>query len=194
MIELNLKTSNKAQEQIKQYLEENVSETLADKINNGVNITKDNKTLLNKKDLDGFWKFATDEARKQAEKGASGAYVDNETVYGWAVHYFEEDSIEGKLYNEDGSEYKLATKITPKTTNVETPKPTPKIKEKDNQTTLFDLFTEQADIIPEQSKLETEQEVDYETGEVLQTTEIKSENELYNNLLKVFNNHIKIKE
>ena len=199
MIKLDLKTSNKAQEQIKQYLEENASEMLADKINNGVNITKDNKTLLNKKDLDGFWKFATDEARKQAEKGASGAYVVNETVYGWAIHYFEEDSIEGKLYNEDGSEYTPTPKIAPKTTKVETPKPMPKIEEKDKQTTLFDLLTESTDTTQEQPKIETRIEqvnneiIDYETGEVLQT-ETKSENELYTNLLKVFNNHIKIKE
>ena len=137
MIKLNLKTNNKAQEQIKQYLEENVSEILADKINNGVKITKDNKTLLNKKDLDGFWKFATEEARKQAEKGANGAYVDNETVFGWAIHYFEEDTIEGNLYNEDGTEYKI-----------ESPKPAPKIDTKtkkptNNQATLFDLMNEE---------------------------------------------------
>lgn len=111
MITLNLKTSNKAQEQIKEYLENNVSETLAEKINNGVKITKDNKNLVNKKDLDNFWSFATEEARKNAEKGARGAYVDNETVFGWAIHYFEEDTIEGNLYNEDGSEYKVEKPI-----------------------------------------------------------------------------------
>ena len=136
MIKLNLKTSNKAQEQIKQYLEENVSQILADKINNGVKITKDNKTLLNKKDLDGFWKFATDEARKQAEKGSNGAYVDNETVFGWAIHYFEEDTIEGKLFNEDGTEI---IKETPKQpTKIET-----KPKKPENaQATLFDMMQE----------------------------------------------------
>ena len=58
MIELNLEAKSNAYELIKQYLEENVSETLADKINNGVKITKDNKTFINKKDLDGFWRFA----------------------------------------------------------------------------------------------------------------------------------------
>lgn len=135
MIKLNLTATNLAQVQIKDYLENNVSETLADKINNGVQIVKDNKTLLNKKDLDGFWRFATEEARKNAEKGANGAYIDDETVFGWAIHYFEEDSIEGKLYNEDGSEYKVQPKPTPK---VET-KPQPK-KPENKQATLFDLF------------------------------------------------------
>ena len=49
-MQLNLETKTKEQGLIKQYLEENVSETLASKINNGVKITKDNKTLINKKD------------------------------------------------------------------------------------------------------------------------------------------------
>lgn len=136
MIKLNLTATNLAQVQIKDYLENNVSETLADKINNDVQIVKDNKTLLNKKDLDGFWRFATEKARKNAEKGANGSYVDDETVFGWAIHYFEEDSIEGKLYNEDGTEYKtVIQKPTPK---IET-KPQPK-KPDNKQATLFDLF------------------------------------------------------
>lgn len=50
-------------------------------------------------------KFAENEARKLAEKGANSACVEDSVVYGWAIHYFEEDSIEGKLYNEDGTEY-----------------------------------------------------------------------------------------
>lgn len=37
-MELNLKTKNLAEEKIKKYLEENVSEVLAKKINNGVKI------------------------------------------------------------------------------------------------------------------------------------------------------------
>ena len=68
MYKLNLETKTKEQELIKEYLENNVSDIVADKINNGVKITKDNKTLINKKDLTGFMKFATDEAKKQAEK------------------------------------------------------------------------------------------------------------------------------
>lgn len=135
MIKLNLTTTNLAQVQIKDYLENNVSETLADKINNGVQIIKENKTLLNKKDLDGFWRFATEEARKNAEKGANGAYIEDETVFGWAIHYFEEDAIEGKLYNEDGSEYKVQPKPTPKVEIKTQPK-----KPDNKQTTLFDLF------------------------------------------------------
>jgi len=139
MAKLNLITNGIEQEKIKEYLENNASETLAEKINNGVKITKDNKTLLSKKDLTGFWKYATEEARKIAEKGARGAYVDDNTVYGWAIHYFEEDSIEGTLYNEDGTEYKPAKPVTKTVTRTET-KPKPAPKNESQQATLFDMF------------------------------------------------------
>ena len=53
MIELNLATSCQEHELIKEYLQENASEVLAEKINNGVRIEKDGKTLINKKRSEG---------------------------------------------------------------------------------------------------------------------------------------------
>ena len=67
--------------------------------------------------------FATEEAKKLVEKGARSAMVEDKVVFGWLIHYFEEDSIEGILYNEDGSEYKKPTPVR-KTT----PKPEVKIE------------------------------------------------------------------
>lgn len=58
-------------------------------------------------------KYASSEARKLASKGANSACVEDKVVYGWAIHYFEEDSIEGTLFNADGTEYKPAPKTTP---------------------------------------------------------------------------------
>ena len=113
-MKLDLEAKTKEQELVKAYLEENASEVLAEKINSGVRIEKDGKTLINKKTLDGFMKYASDEARKLASNGANSTCVEDKVVYGWAVHYFEEDSVEGTLYNEDGSEYKPAPKITDK--------------------------------------------------------------------------------
>lgn len=113
-MKLDLEAKTKEQELVKAYLEENASEVLAEKINNGVRIEKDGKTLINKKTLDCFMKYASSEARKLASNGANSACVEDKVVYGWAVHYFEEDSIEGTLYNEDGSEYKPAPKVTDK--------------------------------------------------------------------------------
>lgn len=132
---LNLETKTKEQELIKAYLEENASETLAEKINNGTPFEKDGKTFINKKTLDGFMKYASDEARKLASKSANSACVEDKVVYGWAVHYFEEDSIEGTLFNADGTEYKPAPKSAPtKVKKVEPKKP------EERQPTLFDFM------------------------------------------------------
>ena len=113
-MKLDFEAKTKEQELVKAYLEDNASEVLAEKINSGVRIEKDGKTLINKKTLDGFMKYASSEARKLASNGANSACVEDKVVYGWAVHYFEEDAIEGTLYNEDGSEYKPAPKVTDK--------------------------------------------------------------------------------
>ena len=131
-MKLNLEAKTKEQLRIKAYLEENASDILAGKINNGVLIKKDGKILLNRKTLDGFMSFASEEARKQAEKGARYAMVEDDIVFGWAVHYFEEDSIEGTLYNDDGSEYKEPSKAT-KSKPVSAPS-----KPKQAQISLFD--------------------------------------------------------
>lgn len=137
-MKLNLQATTKEEQKVKAYLEANASEVLAEKINGGVRIQKDGKMLLNRKTLAGFMKFACDEAKKQAEKGAQSACIDDDTVYGWVVHYFEEDSIEGTLYNEDGTEYKAPIpKVTAKAPTVKytPPKPQPK-----PQMSMFDLL------------------------------------------------------
>lgn len=140
MIKLNLTPQNKQEELILNYLQNNASETLADKINNGTPFEKDGKPLLNKKTLSGFMKYACDEARNLAEKGANSACIDDATVYGWAIHYFEEESIEGTLYTIDGAEYKPAPKKSVNTKPV-TPKPQPQ-KQQSLQFSLFDKFDE----------------------------------------------------
>ena len=136
-MKLNLDTKTNEERKVKVYLEANASEILAEKINNDVRIQKDGKTLLNRKTLSGFMKFACDEAKKQAEKGAQSACIDDAVVYGWAVHYFEEDSIEGTLYNEDGTEYKKQPSVAAKAPAVKytPPKPQPK-----PQLSMFDLL------------------------------------------------------
>ena len=166
-MKLNLETKTKEQEILKQYLENNASETLANKINNGVKIQKDNKTLLNKKNLDTFMKFASEEARKLAEKGANCACVEDKVVFGWAIHYFEEDSLEGNLYNEDGTEYKVEVKnATPKVES----KPTPKKPEK-QQATLFDLFSTNEPTKEELEEPPIEYDIDEQDNDIEDFTE-----------------------
>lgn len=154
MKQLNLEAKTKEQQRIKAYLEENASDILAGKINNGVLIKKDGKILLNRKTMDGFMSFATEEARKQAEKGARYAMVEDDVVFGWAVHYFEEDSIEGTLFNEDGSEYKTQSKPAAKAPTVKAqPKPQPK-----PQMSMFDLMGEDLEGKPDEEKPEDDED------------------------------------
>ena len=147
MTNLNLTANGKPQELILAYLQENVSGELAEKINNGVHIEKDGKRLVNKKDLDGFMRFASDEAKKLAEKSARSACVEDNIVYGWAIHYFEEDTIEGTLYNEDGTEFKPIVKPAAKVEikKAEKPKPTTR------QASLFDMLADAENEVTDQT-------------------------------------------
>ena len=139
-MELNLTAQNKQEELVLKYLQDNASETLADKINNGTPFEKDGHPLLNKKTLAGFMKYACNEAKSLAEKGANSACIDDATVYGWAIHYFEEESIEGTLYTIDGAEYKPTVKRVE--SNAVKAKPEPK-KQENVQFSFFDNLTEQ---------------------------------------------------
>ena len=82
MARLNLKADGKNQQILLDYLEKNASEPLAEKINAGV------KTLA------GCWTYIRGEARKQAMNNV--AVIEDVEVFGWAVHYFEEDDIKEK--------------------------------------------------------------------------------------------------
>lgn len=154
-MKLNLQAVTKEEQKVKAYLEANASEVLAEKINSGVRIQKDGKTLINKKTLAGFMRYACGEAKKQAEKGASSACIDDDTVYGWSVHYFEEDSIEGTLYNEDGTEHKNQPSVATKAPTVKytPPKPQPK-----PQMSMFDLMGEDLEGKPEEEKPEDDED------------------------------------
>ena len=140
MVKLNLTAANKQEELILAYLQENASETLADKINSGTPFEKDGKPLINKKTLSGFMKYACDEARKLAEKGANSACIENSVVYCWAIHFFEEESIVGTLCNADG-EYKPVVKAAAKP--ITKPVVT-ETKPKQVQWSLFDMVNKTA--------------------------------------------------
>lgn len=164
MTTINLKASGKPQELILAYLQETASDVLAEKINNGTPFTKDGKQLVNKKSLDGFMKYAADEARKLAEKGANSACVEDSVVYGWAIHYFEEESIEGKLYNPDGTEYK-SPKPVAKTKPATPVKVEPK-KPMQQQASLWDMIEQ-----TEQQAVETDMTEQPDDNEVVEQTD-----------------------
>ena len=158
---LNLEAKTTAEQKVKTYLEQNASEVLARKINEGVKIVKDGKTLLNKKTLAGFLKYACNEAKIQAEKGAQSACIDDDTVYGWAVHYFEEDGIEGMLCNEDGTEYMAPmSNSAPPPTKYEPPKPKPK-----PQMSIFDMMAADEQKQPAEESNDEPTDEDYAEAE-----------------------------
>lgn len=170
-MKINLQAKDESQKRILEYLEENASDILADKINNGVQVEKDGKQLLSKKDLDSFFIYATNEAKKMAEN-KSYACIDDKTVFGWAIHYFEEDEIQGKLFNLDGTEFEPPKPVKKETSKVE-------VKEKPKQPSLFDFITEPEKEESQDEELEEEIEdippmkeiagrkVDTSTGEVI---------------------------
>ena len=100
---INLKAKGQFQEIIKKYLDENASEVLTEKINSG------------DKTLSGCENYIKKEARKQSTGGC--ACIEDAVVYGWAIHYFEEDEIKEKAKAAVKAEVK-----TPETTQKEQPK------------------------------------------------------------------------
>ena len=138
MTKLNLAAKGDDQIAVLNYLQQNAGDVLADKINNGVKIVKDGVTLINKKTLDGFFRYATEEARKLVAKDARCACVLDHVVFGWAIHYFEEDEIEGTLYNLDGTEYKTTVK-TVTTPKITTKPVVTKPKKNEGQLSIFDM-------------------------------------------------------
>ena len=141
---LNLKANTPAEQRILEYLQNNANETLAEKINNGTPFKKDGEPLINKKTLAGFMKYACEEARKAVESGSSSACIEDSVVYGWAVHYFEEESIEGTLYTLDGEEYKPTVKA--KNIQKSTYTPTSAPKQQNQQASLFDIISQENNV------------------------------------------------
>ncbi len=175
MIALNLETKNGSQRRIRAYLEQNASEVLAEKINNGVRIEKNGKTLINKKDLDGFWAYACKKAHESGDD-----YTEDETVFGWAVHYFEENEIEGTLYNEDGTKHETPKPVyKPISAPIVQEKPKPKKA----QISLFDMMNADdkaeeetvEEVVDEKPNEEAETNIkfDEETGEVIEPVKEK---------------------
>lgn len=181
MAKLNLNPNTPEEQIILNHLTSQINDELAEKINNGIRIQKDGKTLISKKTLKTFMTYAEEEVLKliaeNERKGRQVRCINASTVYGWAIHYFEEDSIEGKLYNEDGTEYqppKPVTKPKPATPAVpySTTKPTPK-----PQLTIFEM-------LPDNSQTKSETTIIKATAEQPQTEQQKS-SPIYQHYLSV---------
>lgn len=199
MAQLKLTANTPSEQRILEYLQNNASETLAEKINNGTPFEKDGKPLTNKKSLSGFMKYACGEARNLAAKGETAACVEDSVVYGWAIHYFEEDSIEGTLYTLDGSEYTPEKKSahvsgqTAKTSVVSATTPvvsTPQNK----QESLFDMLSSEQSVSEIAPSDEPTPEELQEALEETANEEIVAEPPKPRNVSPVYAEYLKIKE
>lgn len=126
---LNLTAKGENEKIILQYLENNVSDVLAEKINSG------------KKTLADCWKFITECARKQAKDGC--ACIQDDVVFGWAIHFFEEDSIKPEPPKKEYINQKMPDGQVVRVEAKKKEKPEP-VEEKSElekaQITLFDLM------------------------------------------------------
>ncbi len=103
---------------IGQYVEEHASDTLIDKIKTGYEIEQDGKKLICKKTLQDVFDHCYKNAEKLKVKNC--AVVKDEEVFGWVMHFLEEDIFRGTdLYNLDGTKY-VAPKPEPKETTKKT--------------------------------------------------------------------------
>lgn len=101
------------------HLEKNASEDLANRINSGA------------KTLSQCWSYITSEARKQAKNGC--ACIEDSTVYGWCMHFFEEDCIDGTKYPSKSGPHVPYTED-----KKEAPTPEKTISKKSKKATIYD--------------------------------------------------------
>ena len=118
-------------------------------------------------------KYAANEARKSAVNNC--AIIEDEVVFGWAIHYFEEDKIEGVLYNEDGTKFEPKIEIKKQVKNenkIEINKP----KKEENNYSLFDYITKE-----EPEKVQTIENKEINKLEILEEKEDKKLQNTENN-------------
>ncbi len=118
---LTLEAKNKNEQIILDYLNQNASAALIEKINAG------------EKTLSQCWSYIVSEASKIKEGNC--AVVDDATVFGWAIHFFEEDSIQAKQYSVSSGVSVSTSKDKPKEKK---PKAKPETPDTE-QLSLFDM-------------------------------------------------------
>lgn len=137
MARLKLEAKNPAQELILQYLEQNASEALAERINAG------NHTLNE------CFNYIREQAKKRAVNGV--AAIEDRQVYGWAIHYFEEDGQPNtepkaedfepvKAFDVSGEKPVRIVREAKTDAPKEKPKKTEKADQITGQTSIFDFI------------------------------------------------------
>ena len=98
-----------------------------------LNLEKENKSI------DEMWEYIKSEARKQAKNGC--ACIEDNQVYEWAVHYYDEDDIKVESFKKiDNNKLDNISVKTVSHKKVTQPKKSKKEKVPDNQISLFDFL------------------------------------------------------
>ena len=109
---------------VRDHLEANAPDALVQKINEG------------EKTFAGCWNYIVGEAGKMKRAG-NCAPIPDPTVFGWAFHYFEEDSIPE---TKTAPAAKATTSKKPEKKPAEKKEAAPKVKEKDGGQFQMSLF------------------------------------------------------
>jgi hypothetical protein len=125
-VELKLKADDATEKRVLAYLTENASDPLIEKINAG------GKTIA------GSLGYAKGEAQKLA-KGAGCICIEDDTVFGWIIHYFEEKSIKEPKKKAKGPRVPGGVKKVEKTKKVEKKPPYDPSKDPD-QGSMFEVL------------------------------------------------------
>ena len=125
--ELKLEAKSHNEELVLNYLKETATDVLAEKINNGT------------KTMQGCWNYILGEAKKKAVAGC--ACIEDSEVFGWATHYFYEDSIE-ECKTAPATVKTTSTKSTANEPKKETPvkKQAPPKQQEQNTNTQLSFF------------------------------------------------------
>lgn len=127
-----LKAKSAYEKALADYLVENASETLQERIN------ASDKTIA------GCGRYIINEARKRAN-GASCLPMTDAEVFGLVLHYFEEDSIKESEVGKVTAKVKTSKAVQEETKPEPEPEPAPKPEPKprkgilENQISIFDL-------------------------------------------------------
>lgn len=118
-----LEAKGEQQKIVLDYIEANASDMLVEKINSG------------EKNLWQCWQYITSEAKKQAKNGC--ACISDTEVFGWAMHFFEEESIPATTNYHSAAAPKKEEEKEQKPAAVEKPKivPVPVKKEEPKKIT-----------------------------------------------------------
>ena len=84
-MQISLEAKTHCEELMLKHIQENATEDLCARINAGC------KTLAQ------CWNYIMSEAKKLAENGC--VCIEDSTVFGWGMHFFEEDEINGEAYS-----------------------------------------------------------------------------------------------